>query len=775
MGILDNFNRSNGAPGPNWDGLTDFFQIGSNQLHNNNSGYIFWAAAGFGASQEAFVTFSTIDPYGDEMDLLLKSQSSSWPGDGALEVWYDPVNHVVQVWTYTASQDWVQHGESISITFENGDQLGARATASGQVTVYKNGQTLGTGPIDITTWPYYDEGGYIGLWMVTADDAVLDDYGGGSLGGSSFGGVLDPKDSSKKPILPVSQWLKLHKGEQGGRKGLARQVNARRGSFVARPRSSPLEIGAGETITITYAYDALYRLTAADYSDGSYFHYAYDSVGNRLTEQTQAGTTSYVYDIANRLTSVNGVTYTWDNNGNLLSDGVNTYTYDHANRLASASGGGYNASYGYSGTGDRLRQTVNGVTTSYTLDLNTGLTQVLADGANTYLYGAGRIAQYDPEAQYFLGDALGSVRQLTDASGSVTLAKGYQPYGSTLTSAGGGFTNYAFTGEWEDGSTGMVYLRARYYAPWQGRFLTRDTWAGNPQQPISFNAWIYAGANPIVRVDPSGDCWIQLINGENRWFQDDDPICKNATYWEPYTLEDEYSMYLSQQIGPCTTCHLGKEKSPGEGFWVSNSELLTFRINAAQTYYSGVMLGVCGSHPYAVGVCSTISGVLDTNIITSKPFSSYNEKVSFLLTGWLATIFHYGNQSCMRLPLMDLPYIQEGSNAYDLVITVPDEYSMEFGYYQNPKYPEQLVPQVKFVSPDGTINIRAHGGQIPFREPSEWVVNVGYRVPPDTPYAQYFENSVGVLEYWLYPQSHVPLKTSLRELSEVFEINWWEP
>ena len=124
---------------------------------------------------------------------------------------------------------------------------------------------------------------------------------------------------------------------------------------------------------------------------------------------------------------------------------------------------------------------------------------------------------------------------------------------------------------------------------------------------------------------------------------------------------------------------------------------------------------------------------------------------------------------------MDLPYIQEGSNAYDLVITVPDEYSMEFGYYQNPKYPEQLVPQVKFVSPDGTINIRAHGGQIPFREPSEWVVNVGYRVPPDTPYAQYFENSVGVLEYWLYPQSHVPLKTSLRELSEVFEINWWEP
>ena len=36
---------------------------------------------------------------------------------------------------------------------------------------------------------------------------------------------------------------------------------------------------------------------------------------------------NYGYDIANRLTSVDSVTYTWDNNGNLLSDGVFTYTY----------------------------------------------------------------------------------------------------------------------------------------------------------------------------------------------------------------------------------------------------------------------------------------------------------------------------------------------------------------------------------------------------------------------------------------------------------------
>jgi YD repeat-containing protein len=88
-------------------------------------------------------------------------------------------------------------------------------------------------------------------------------------------------------------------------------------------------------VTINYAYDSLYRLTAADYSDGKYYHYTYDTVGNRLTSSDQSSVISYQYDDANRLSSVNGVSYTWDNNGNLLNDGANTYAYDSANRLTS--------------------------------------------------------------------------------------------------------------------------------------------------------------------------------------------------------------------------------------------------------------------------------------------------------------------------------------------------------------------------------------------------------------------------------------------------------
>jgi hypothetical protein len=77
---------------------------------------------------------------------------------------------------------------------------------------------------------------------------------------------------------------------------------------------------------------------------------------------------------------------------------------------------------------DRVSQTVNGITTHYELFQAAGLTQVLSDGTNTYLYGVGRIAQYSETGpEYFLNDALGSVRQLVDANGSVTLARDYEP------------------------------------------------------------------------------------------------------------------------------------------------------------------------------------------------------------------------------------------------------------------------------------------------------------------------------------------------------------
>jgi RHS repeat-associated protein len=322
--------------------------------------------------------------------------------------------------------------------------------------------------------------------------------------------------------------------------------------------------GGVSAATINYTYDPLYRLTNAKYSTGTVYTYTYDAVGNRLS-QTITATTVYTYDDANRLTNADGVAYMWNANGNLINDGVFTYTYDTVNRLSAVTGGGLTASYAYNGMGARMRQVTGGITTTYMLDLNAGLVQVLADsGANTYLYGNGRIAQFaGATPQYFLADHLGSVRQLTNASGAVTLAKSYQPYGSVLSSAGTGASSYGFTGEVTD-STGLVYLRARYYASGQARFVSSD-----PSR-LERNLYQYAFSNPTRYRDRLGlladddiDRGIQLIRTEFPWVAIDREandrtstlnllqyLC-GASYWTPYSLDVVLrALRLANQFSP---------------------------------------------------------------------------------------------------------------------------------------------------------------------------------------------------------------------------------
>lgn len=220
--------------------------------------------------------------------------------------------------------------------------------------------------------------------------------------------------------------------------------------------SGPLSIGQGAPLgapvqtTITYTYYPLNRLTDAVHDSGANFHYTHDAVGrvaspkrsgggNMLTESGSQGSHTYVYDIANRLTSVDSVAHTWDNNGNLTSDGVNTYSYNSANRLTSVTIGTDVYNYTYDGLGDRYQQIFNSQTTTYQLDLAAPLTQVLADGADTYLYGLQRISQYNgTSTEYFLPDALGSVRQMVDPTGELITTKDYEPFSMVLDNAGNG-------------------------------------------------------------------------------------------------------------------------------------------------------------------------------------------------------------------------------------------------------------------------------------------------------------------------------------------------
>mgnify|MGYP006268397137 CR=1 FL=1 len=112
-------------------------------------------------------------------------------------------------------------------------------------------------------------------------------------------------------------------------------------------------------------YDPLYRLTTEVYTPTAgpglpaQVTYTYDAAGNRLTQAGTLGTRVYTYDAADRLAAGNGTPYTWDANGNLLSDGVRTYIWDTANRLTRVVSGTQTVPYAYNGDGVRVRQAAN--------------------------------------------------------------------------------------------------------------------------------------------------------------------------------------------------------------------------------------------------------------------------------------------------------------------------------------------------------------------------------------------------------------------------------
>jgi RHS repeat-associated protein len=94
---------------------------------------------------------------------------------------------------------------------------------------------------------------------------------------------------------------------------------------------------------------------------------------------------------------------------------------------------------------------------------------------------------------------------MADPAAIVALARAYEPFGSQMLTAGPAASPYGFAGEWRD-RTGLVHLRARYYAPYFGAFIRPDPWGGLPTASISQNKYRYVADNPLRWIDPSGLC-----------------------------------------------------------------------------------------------------------------------------------------------------------------------------------------------------------------------------------------------------------------------------
>jgi RHS repeat-associated protein len=208
-----------------------------------------------------------------------------------------------------------------------------------------------------------------------------------------------------------------------------------------------------------------------------------------------------------------------------------SYTYDNQGRLTQTGDGTTVSTYAYDAAGNRITQTTGTGSTpitviNYTVDTNnpTGYSQTLEERSTTaavtttktYTIGLDMIAQYDTNStagtMTFVYDGHGSTRDVAAVISTVVTvlqSYAYNAYGvrisaSNLTSlATAALTSLLYSGEQTDKS-GMQYLRARYYRPDVGRFISFDSYAGRKGDPQSLHKYLYAHANPVMGIDPSG-------------------------------------------------------------------------------------------------------------------------------------------------------------------------------------------------------------------------------------------------------------------------------
>jgi len=252
----------------------------------------------------------------------------------------------------------------------------------------------------------------------------------------------------------------------------------------------------------------------------------YDAAG-RLTDKlekpswTSVNSTSprtVTYNDDNQILTVNGQGVTHDADGNItngpspLTGGAVVWSWNARNQLTN---NGVGVTFTYDAEG--LRATAN-ATTSYVNDPHGAFSNLLfrirSNGTKTY-YIYGPLLLYEIEetsfnghpadyARYYHYDHLGSTIALSEGSGTVLTRLTYSAYGILANSSGetNNLPPFLWNGSFGVRSDpgGLQFMRARYFHPTLGRFLSEDP-LGLAAGP---NVYAYADGNPIMWNDPLG-------------------------------------------------------------------------------------------------------------------------------------------------------------------------------------------------------------------------------------------------------------------------------
>jgi RHS repeat-associated protein len=323
--------------------------------------------------------------------------------------------------------------------------------------------------------------------------------------------------------------------------------------------------------TRTMAYDDMHRITADTVKDpgGSVLAkatYGYDLNDNQVAKTTTgtagAGSDSYTYDKANRLTNwthdTTSVAYSYDASGNRTGIGGRTQAFDARNRLTSATDTAGTTTWAWTprGTiattsgaqtravssdafdqilGDSATTTSGTGPQAYTYDAlgrqissapasgGTGPTNALAysglghdlasDSTTSYALesdgsltatrtGSGPTAQ---SALAFTDRHQDFTASFTSTGSALTASAAYDPLGKPTAQTGNLPGELGYQSEWTDPATGQVDMWHRHYNPTTSLFDSRDSAAPDPDAgSVAVNRYAYGDDDPLDNQDPTG-------------------------------------------------------------------------------------------------------------------------------------------------------------------------------------------------------------------------------------------------------------------------------
>jgi RHS repeat-associated protein len=252
---------------------------------------------------------------------------------------------------------------------------------------------------------------------------------------------------------------------------------------------------------ITLGYNPASQIASRSSTNSAY---AWTGHGN--------GATASSLDGLNRLTSQTtgqtSTSFSHDDRGNRLNDGLRTYTYDSENKAHGVS----SAPWHYDPLG-RLSGAGNSPGSTPAIAYENYVDRLVAErtpGSSTvqrrHVFGPGTdepLVWYEGSSRRYLqADERGSIIAVTDSAGALLAINRYDEYGKTETSSSTYLDRFAYTGQRYFSGFGLYHYKNRIYDPAAGRFMQTD--------PIGLkdgmNPYAYVGGDPINLSDPSGLC-----------------------------------------------------------------------------------------------------------------------------------------------------------------------------------------------------------------------------------------------------------------------------